>query len=228
MIAGNKKNYVFFDVDETLINFKSMFSFLDYWHQLPFSLTACSNFRKKKFILTFWLLKKFRMPRTVLNRFFYQHFSGVLEKTLMKAGEDWWYRVRGQRPYHVKVLAALQSHQKKGDEVVLVSGSLAACLTPIANDLNIKNVLCTDQLTQCGVYTGGVKKPNIGEEKTNRIQQFSKGETPPVDFRQAHAYGDHASDLSMLKRVGHPVCVGDNPVLALYVKQVQGKKISFV
>ncbi|MFF4339355.1 HAD family hydrolase [Kitasatospora sp. NPDC001540] len=193
----------FFDVDRTLISGHSMVALWRRWtaagpafpgRELP---TAAAG-----------------VPREELNRAYYRLFAGESAALLRRVGADWCeaYR-RTPGAFLPDSLAALRGHLAQGHLVVLVSGSLRACLDPLAAGLGAHAVLCTEQLVDAeGRLTGEVVRPMIGAAKAEAALGLMR--RLGLDPAQCHGYGDHASDLPMLRAVGHPVVVGDDPVLA--------------
>jgi HAD superfamily hydrolase (TIGR01490 family) len=110
------------------------------------------------------------------------------------------------------VLAALWRHAAAGDLTLLVSGSFPACLDPIARYVGADVVLCSLPEIRDGRYTGRIAVPMLGEAKAAAVRGAAAEHG--VLLAESHAYGDHASDLPILDLVGHPVVVGDDPVLA--------------
>jgi HAD superfamily hydrolase (TIGR01490 family) len=109
-------------------------------------------------------------------------------------------------------VSALRAHRAAGDAVVLVSGSFLPCLAPVADDLGVTRVLCTQvTVAPLGTLTGAVEAPMIGRAKADAVRATIAG--LGLSAAACWAYGDHASDLEMLRAVGHPSVVGDDPVL---------------
>ncbi|MER5887819.1 HAD-IB family hydrolase [Streptomyces sp. NPDC001941] len=195
----------FFDVDETVIAGKSMLDFWAYWEAEhpsaavtgppPASGPAAAP------------------NREALNRWYYRRYAGVPLAALEAAGRSWYetYR-RGGTAFVLPVLDTLAAHRAEGREVVLVSGSMRPLLDPLAAELGVATVLCTELVVRPdGVLTGEVHRPMIGEAKAAAATGImrERGAHPPDCF----AYGDHESDLALLRAVGRPVVVGSSAVL---------------
>lgn len=196
----------FFDVDETLLAGKSMLGFWQFWSARP-SRTGRPPVARPRTA---------GADRGTLNRAYFALFAGVHRSSLEAAARQWYARYRGgPRAYLSETLRALRNHQREGDEVVLVTGSGTALVRPIADDLGVRHVLATEQLTDAaGVLTGEVRRPMIGAAKAEAAAGFIGG--LGVRARDCWAYGDHSTDLPMLSLVGRPVVVGEDPVLAAH------------
>ena len=64
-----------------------------------------------------------------------------------------------------------------------------------------------------GCFTGRLDGPFVyGEGKVEAMQAFAAEHG--IDLAASYAYSDSASDLPMLRAVGHPVAVNPDPALA--------------
>ncbi|MFG3021330.1 HAD family hydrolase [Streptomyces sp. NPDC048254] len=206
--ARERPPVAFFDVDETLLATKTMLDFWDFW--------AASGA---------WPLPA-RMPdlraraaagedRHTLNREYYRRFAGVPARTLASVACRWYdAHRRGPRAFVTAAVEAVERHRARGHEVVLVSGSLRPLLEAVARNFGAAQVWCTEQgVTAGGLLTGEVERPMIGQAKAGAVAAVV-GERG-VRAEDCWAYGDHVSDLAMLRSVGHPVVVGGSPALAV-------------
>jgi phosphatidylglycerophosphatase C len=106
---------------------------------------------------------------------------------------------RSLRP---EVVARLREHQDAGHEVVIVSASLDAYLTPVASALGAAALLCTElEVDGSGRCTGRMRGGNCrASEKARRLGAYLAG--GPVTL---WAYGDSAGDAAMLAMADHAV-----------------------
>ncbi|MET7717868.1 HAD-IB family hydrolase [Streptomyces sp. NPDC005407] len=195
----------FFDVDETLIDIKSMFSFLE------FHLADPDRYRAAAGELT--RAARAGVPREETNRAYYRNYAGVEQEAVAESGRRWFARERQRDGFlHQDVVRELRRLQAEGYQVALVSGSFRACLEPIAEHLGADHVLCSEPDVAAGRYTGEVRTAVIGAAKATaaRALMDRSGARP----EECVAYGDHASDLPLLTCVGGAAVVGDDPVLA--------------
>ncbi|GHD93263.1 HAD family hydrolase [Streptomyces naganishii] len=195
--------YAFFDLDGTLLAEKSMLGFWQHWSAL-----VAREGRTPP------ALRTTGADRETLNRAYFAHFAGVPLERFRTAARQWYAHYR-RRPdaYVARPLDALARHRALGHEVVLVTGSGAALVEPVAEDLGVHRVLATEQLTDAeGTLTGEVRRSMLGAAKQEAVAELT--ERAGARAEDCFAYGDHASDLPMLSLVGHAVVVGDDPVLA--------------
>jgi HAD superfamily hydrolase (TIGR01490 family) len=210
----------FFDVDETLITLKSMFSFLEHDYRergVPDTGYAES---------VAWLhgMMAAGMPRAQANLRYYELFAGQEERRVAAAGESWFAaRMAGGGLFRPEVLDALAAHRAAGRLIVLVSGSFAACLEPVRRYVAADVLLCTVPEVADGRYTGRVLTPMIGDAKGAAVRELMAARSlHPAD---CHAYGDHSSDLPLLEAVADPVVVGDDPVLLEHARRRSWRRL---
>ncbi len=213
--GGVLRMFAFFDVDETLISVKSMFDFYDYF------LVAAGHTEAERRELTAraTALLGPGVPRLRANQLFYQRFADYKVAEVADIGQAWFAdRLARGELFHVEVLAALRAHKAAGARIALVSGSFSACLQPVAEYCGADTVLCTELVQDDGRYTGEVVRSMIGDAKADAAAELISRER--VLAADCAAYGDHGSDLGLLRLVGHPVAVGDNPdLLAVAIEQ---------
>ena len=204
-----QKSAAFFDVDETLINIKSMFDFFDFWCRENNEHVKLENYMGH-----FRAEVKKGTLREQLNREYYQQFAGVSYEELEEAGEKWFRFKLNSELFIESAVLALKKHQTENMHTVFISGSMHPILSPVAKYLGVKDILCTPlKFTELGKLTGEIGYPQtIGYGKKDALIQFcNERKINPVD---CYAYGDDLSDIPMLESAGHPVCVGKHTDLA--------------
>lgn len=206
------RRFAFFDVDDTIISVKSMFSFQSFWYD-RFDASSKPNYEKK--------MKELRasVPREVFNREYYRFFAGREVSAVEKCGRDWFQQElkRTSEFFYKNTVRILKDHQAAGDEVVFVSGSFPAVLSPIAESLSVRHVLSTTMEIRDGKYTGMILPPQtIGAGKRDAVLDFLNRmkTSPEICF----AYGDDYSDVPMLSAVGHPTAVVGDPELIKFAQ----------
>lgn len=196
----------FFDVDETLISIKSMFDFYDYFLEA----VGHSPEEQKQLHDEARSLLRPGMPRAEGNRLFYRRFAGRKVAEVATIGQEWFDRhlAKGDL-YHRDVLRALHKHNAAGRRTVLLSGSFSACLDPVAEHSGADLAVSTELEVRDGLYTGEVTRSMIGDGKADAARRLIA--ESEVDAADCYAYGDHTSDLDLLRLTGHPVVVGSHP-----------------
>jgi HAD superfamily hydrolase (TIGR01490 family) len=204
------KYFAFFDVDETIISIKSMFSFLKF-----FLLQEAKWFKPLGYLKFFFIYYKLKFlskcgkPREVINALYYKEYKGKIAQFVHSCAELWYTDNCRNNPhfYNQKVIDEIHHHKINNAKIILVSGSFEACLLPIAKDLNCDAILATNLEAIEGRYTGNILGIQmIGNGKAEAIKQYLEN-YKFITTAACYAYGDHISDLSFLKLVGHPVAV---------------------
>ncbi|MCS7207619.1 MAG: HAD-IB family hydrolase [Dehalococcoidia bacterium] len=118
------------------------------------------------------------------------------------------------------VMERLRAHQAQGEEVVLVSGTLAEAVEAVAHHLGIPTVLATPLQVHNDICTGRMDGPFLyGALKAQRLLQFAREHTPPLDLSLCWAYADRRWDIPFLEAVGRPVAVYPDRVLKAYAEK---------
>jgi HAD superfamily hydrolase (TIGR01490 family) len=194
----------FFDVDETLLSVRTLESFLLHYLRLVPTMISPERLRELA-------AQVVALDRREFNRRYFGIWAGQDAERVREAGHGW-YAEASRRPgfFRANVLERLREHQRAGDRVVLVSGSFAPPLRPLADALGADALYCTELETDHGVFTGAISAPMIGDDKRRAVEDYLSGlEVGAVSW----GYGDHSSDLPLLDRVAHPVVVGSDPVM---------------
>lgn len=112
--------------------------------------------------------------------------------------------------YH-DVLNLIEEHRTRGREILIVSNAIEPIVERIAKMIKIEQFIGSKLETRDNCYTGEILKVNYGDNKVVETKKYadSKG----FNLKDAWAYGDHLSDVSLLRSVGHPFAV--NPTNAL-------------
>lgn len=109
-------------------------------------------------------------------------------------------------------LALIRAHQRRGDEVWLVSAEPVEIVEPLGAFLGVDGTIGSQATVGVdGRYTGEATTWVYGPDKAVAIRSLA--EQRRLDLAASFAYSDSATDLPMLEAVGHPCCI--NPDRAL-------------
>lgn len=196
--------YAFFDVDGTIINIKSVLSYLEYIRS-PLELDKEAWFREYYATLHRKLAND--EPREEINRYYYTVYKGLPLQVIKRLGREWFEHVEKQQGfYNEYILNRLQKHRRENFKIVLVTGSFYQILEPLAIKLEADAVLCTKLRLVNGVFTGELDdKPCIGQGKAEAIERFAQ--RVGIDLARCCGYGDDITDIPMLNIVGYPMLV---------------------
>jgi HAD superfamily hydrolase (TIGR01490 family) len=194
----------FFDVDGTLISIKSMFSFLDYMVDY---LSIAESTRVVEYRKTLARMIVEEQPREAINRFYYSIYEGIDVELVSNLGRAWYTQVRRDDGlFFARMRDEIRWHQRQGASIVLVSGSFAAILAPLAEELGADFMIAAPLEIKHGRYTGQLTgQPSIGQGKAEGVIAFIREHN--LHAQHCYAYGDDISDIPMLEQVGYPVMV---------------------
>jgi HAD superfamily hydrolase (TIGR01490 family) len=100
----------------------------------------------------------------------------------------------------------LEQHLRRGDTVVLLSGTLDPIARALAAHLGVRHVCATICSERHGVYLAQPPETHpFGAAKLSLARQLA--EQVDADLAHATAYGDSAQDRFLLEAVGEPVAV---------------------
>jgi HAD superfamily hydrolase (TIGR01490 family) len=192
----------FFDVDGTLTAGVGIFRFLR-------SYLAWSGHPREAYeghLAHLRALREAGHPREATNRVHYEFYKGF-DAEAVAEGARCWLAAEGEAIFNPAVLDAAAAHRDADEAVVLVSGSFPALLAPIAERCGAAHLLCSVPVIEDGVYTGALAgPPMIGEAKAEAMRRLAAQHD--WDLGASTAYGDHVSDLPMLRAAGTAVVVG--------------------
>lgn len=205
----------FFDIDRATLTQRCLIDFLRFWK----SRRASEGGALEATLGTIRAEAGRGVDPVAINRLYYQQLAGESYAQLCEAGRVWFAQHRRQRGMFVgSTLSEMTCHRLRGDTVVLVSESFGPCLAPIARELAADVVLCSDPLVDdLGLITGEVPQPLVGAARAAAVRRTV--DALRADAAVCSAYGSHSGDLDMLRSVGRPHVVGDDPVLAVAAQQ---------
>ncbi len=110
------------------------------------------------------------------------------------------------------VIERVEFHRKRGDLLVLLTGSLEFLAEPVGSHLGIPVVIATRLGRANGSLTGTIQGLHpYGDNKLKLLRELSEREG--IDLKGSWAYGNSFSDRKVLKAVGNPVAVNPDPLL---------------
>lgn len=191
----------FFDLDRTILSINSGTGWvLREWKS--------GRLGYLKLVRALSWLAQYRMGLADLGdsiRLAVQDLEGDLEQEIRQRSEAYWDE---EVVEHIRAQAreTIEEHRKKGDKLVLLSGTSLYLAECAQRELALDAILCNRFEVQAERFTGRCVEPiSYGEGKTILAQQYAQrvGE----DLKDCFFYTDSYSDLDTLKHVGHPVVV---------------------
>jgi HAD superfamily hydrolase (TIGR01490 family) len=106
----------------------------------------------------------------------------------------------------------IEQHRDAGRATYIVSASPVELVEPLAKALGMTAGIGTRSRIVDGIYTGDLDGPFCyAEGKVEAIEEIARWEH--LDLDRCWGYSDSASDLPMLRAVGHPVAVNPDAKL---------------
>lgn len=123
-----------------------------------------------------------------------------------------WFDASMKRSIHKEALDLIQAHREEGLPVAIITNSPSFLVKPMADILEIPDIICTQVEIEDGMLTGRLVKPLCyGEGKKRYAREWA--DALGIDLSASFFYTDSFFDLPLLKAVGHPVVV--NPDMRL-------------
>jgi len=126
----------------------------------------------------------------------------------------------GRRLFETDLAAAIRpevrelvrAHQDRGHTVVLASSATRFQAGPIAEELGIEHVLCSEVECNDGRLTGRIAGGMLwGAAKAEAARTFARGHG--IDARATFAYANGDEDVGLLAGFGHPCAVSPSSML---------------
>jgi len=107
----------------------------------------------------------------------------------------------------------VRAHRNRGHLPVILSASLQHLIEPVAADLGIAHILCTElEIDARGRFTGRTTGPVcVGQYKADQAARLAHRLN--VNLAASYVYSDHHADMQLFTAVGHPVAVSPTPRL---------------
>jgi len=105
----------------------------------------------------------------------------------------------------------IDAHKSLGHEVVIITSASRYQVAPIARELAVEQIYCTELEVHNGVITGNVT-PCYGPGKKKAAEVHTGFRE--AELGDAYFYTDSSEDLPLLEEVGRPVAVNAKAALA--------------
>ncbi len=198
----------FFDLDRTIIAGFSAVAFLGQWilsgrmsaADLAKTLAVATQFEMGQIGFSAFVTGTADVLRSFSEEEYREMAAGVFTGWL--AGD-----------IYPEARALVRAHQRKGHTVAVCSSATRYQIEPIAADLGIEHILCTDLEVVEGRFTGEVLHPTCFREG-KAIHARRLAEEHGLLFEESYFYTDSRDDLSLLNIVGKPRPINPDNALA--------------
>lgn len=108
----------------------------------------------------------------------------------------------------------VKAHQRRGHTVAIATSAPRFQVSPLARELGIEHVLCTELESKDGLLTGRIAGRSLwGPGKLAAVQAFAQSRDLSLETAFGYANGDE--DVPFLSGVGQPHAVNPQPELAV-------------
>lgn len=142
---------------------------------------------------------------------------GRSEDDLMELGEQLFAREIAGALFH-GAWRLVRAHQNRGHTVVIATSATRMQVQPMAQEMGIDQILCTELETEGGVLTGGIAgRPPWGDGKLAAVKEFAGRKR--ILLERSHAYANGDEDVPFLGSVGFPHPVNPGSDLARHASE---------
>lgn len=188
----------FFDIDGTLISRNSARLYMRH-------MRRSGQARRRDLARTLYLLVLYKLGLLDMERALAVSMAWVRGRAeeFIRADSLTWY-ARDVRRYLVpEVVAAVQAHRRAGHVLAILTSATRYLAEPVAADIGVEHVLCSQLVVRDGLFTGEAVRPICyGAGKVYWAERFAAEHG--VALEQSFFYTDSITDLPLLDRVGEP------------------------
>ena len=196
----------FFDLDRTLISGYSVTALA--WERLRSRSVSVRRLLSQAGVFVGYGLG--RADYHDLLRRTVKDLAGISEAEMIRLGEQA-FRRRVQGWIYQEARVLLELHRSKGHAVVMVTSATRYQAAPIARDLGVEHLYCTELEVIDGRISGRAA-PCFGPGKRAVAERFVRQRG--ADLARSFFYSDSSDDLPLLEAVGRPVAANAKVALA--------------
>lgn len=197
----------FFDVDRTLINDFSAKQFLK-------SRLFSGQSTAKEILSQFASIIVYAAGNRdfeTLTKISALGIKGVKEQEFIDLGEEV-YHDYIENTIYPEAKTLIESHLKKGHRVVIISAATRYQITPIAKELGVEDIFCTELDVKKGKFTGEINEICWAEGKAKAGRKFAKKNN--INLSKSFFYTDSFDDFPLLELVGKPIATNPDSRLS--------------
>jgi putative phosphoserine phosphatase / 1-acylglycerol-3-phosphate O-acyltransferase len=139
-------------------------------------------------------------------------WAGRSEKDIEELGERLFRESIAGNLFH-ETWRLVKAHQQQGHTVAIATSATRFQAAPLARELEIEHVICTELEAKDGLMTGELAGRTLwGEGKLAGVRSFA--EDHHIDLTTAFAYANGDEDIPLLDAIGNPCAVNPQAELA--------------
>lgn len=152
-------------------------------------------------------------------------WAGRTREELLELGERLFAEEIGGALFH-DAWRLVRAHQNRGHTVAIASSATRLQVAPMARELGIEHILCTDLECDGEIITGRIDgRPLWGEGKIAAVRAFA--DRHGIALAASHAYANGNEDIPLLSAVGYPHPVNAQPSLARHADENGWQRLTF-
>ena len=198
-----KKKIGLFDLDHTLIPFDSDYE----WNEFTIALGWRDGDEFKRRNAVFY--EQYRLGTLDLHDYVRFATQAIREQGAINsiAAHDRFMRTVVQKGIKKQALELVQSHQRDGAEVVIVTATNEFVTRPIAQAFGVAELIAVElERDAQGQLTGEISgTPSFREGKVIRVEQWLAARDLGWDNVETTFYTDSMNDLALLEKATYPV-----------------------
>jgi len=128
------------------------------------------------------------------------------------------YEDQVKRMLRPEMRMLLEAHRDRGHTIVIASSATHFQVDPVARELGVEHVLCSEVTVRDGELTGSFEGGMLWDgRKAAAVRSFTRERGSELADSYAYANGDE--DISLLSSVGHPRAVAPDRMLERVARQ---------
>lgn len=193
-LIDNRRVVAVFDVDGTLTTSDSLLAFLRIHHGNIGFVKILFQCSLQLALYALGAISNHQAKSTLLRSAFKGQQYSSLQKSANGLIQHWWPRHQNAWTFQ-----KLKEHQAAGHTCLLLSASLDIYLQPLAQELAVQDLICTELAWQEEVCLGDWKTANCqGPEKLRRLESWLYEKQLKRENLAIYAYGDSSGDIPLL------------------------------
>ena len=122
--------------------------------------------------------------------------------------------------------AKIESHQQRGDTVVIITATNRFVTEPIAQGFGVEHLLATEPEISAGAFTGEISgTPCFQQGKVVRLKAWLNENGHNLE--KSWCYSDSHNDLPLLEQVSYPFAVDPDNTLIKIAQEREWKVVTF-
>ena len=210
--SAESRRAAFFDLDRTVLRIDTGTS----WMRFLYGRGEISTLEMARVLYWNVLYRTAVLDMEAVARRLVADLAGDREAELIAKSRTW----HARHVAHEVAPAArrvIDLHRRRGEVVVLLTGSTQYAAEAVGRELGIEHTLCSRIAVRDGVFTGRLDQFCFGPHKVAVAERFAAEHG--IDLAHSFFYSDSYNDLPMLHRVGVPVAVNPDGRLRRHARR---------